>query len=175
MKGRLVERLLETKSLKFGDFILSSGKRSNVYVDIKHASTFPDVLRMMAESLVECVKDVEFEKLACIELGGVPLAVAVSMLLNKPYLILRKEKKTYGVGEDMIGDVEKGDRVVVVEDVITTGSSVMSVVKRLEKRGCNVVAVAAVVDRGEWRESYPELNPRSVLKLSDLLDYREGV
>ncbi|MEM4644720.1 MAG: orotate phosphoribosyltransferase, partial [Archaeoglobaceae archaeon] len=75
----LIRRLIEVGSLKFGDFVLSSGKRSNVYVDIKLASTYPDILDMIATAIAERLKDLKFDKIACIELGGVPIAIALSL------------------------------------------------------------------------------------------------
>lgn len=164
----LVEMLKEVKALKFGEFTLSSGKKSNVYVDIKTACTHPKVLKKIAELMANKLKGIEFDRIACIELGGVPLAVALSLETGKPYAIFRKEKKGYGLGGDLIGEIKVGERVVVVEDVTTTGKSAFSVVKRVEERGGRVVAVLTVVDREEGAENLiPNLIP--LLRLSDLL------
>ena len=134
MKDKLVDMLKDVGALKFGEFILSSGKKSNVYVDIKIACTYPEILRTIAKLMAEKLREIKFDKIACIELGGVPLAVALSLETNKPYVIFRKEKKSYGVGGDLIGTIEQGERIVVVEDVTTTGKSAHSVVGGL-KRG----------------------------------------
>uniref|UniRef100_A0A7J2THW4 Orotate phosphoribosyltransferase n=1 Tax=Archaeoglobus fulgidus TaxID=2234 RepID=A0A7J2THW4_ARCFL len=160
----LLKRFLEVGSLKFGDFVLSSGKRSNVYVDVKIASTFPDILEMIADAMAEKLKNVEFDRIACIELGGVPIATAVSLKMKKPLLIFRKEKKEHGLSEDMIGELKEGERVVVIEDVITTGKSALSVAKRVEEKGGKVVKILAVVDREEG-----DLKFESIIKLRDLI------
>jgi orotate phosphoribosyltransferase len=165
---RLARRLLEVGALKFGDFVLSSGKRSNVYVDIKVASTFPDILEMIAEAMSEKLVNIEFDKIACIELGGVPIATAVSLKLRKPIIIFRKEKKEHGLSDDMVGELKPGERVVVVEDVITTGKSAISVARRVEHRGGKVVKILAVVDREEG-----ELQFESILKLRDLIKIKD--
>ncbi|MEM2726929.1 MAG: orotate phosphoribosyltransferase [Archaeoglobaceae archaeon] len=165
---KLVRRLIEVGALKFGDFILSSGKRSNVYVDIKLAITYPDILEMIAEGIAEILKKYEFEKVACIELGGVPIATAVSLKTKKPLVIFRKEQKSYGVGGDMIGEIKEGDRVVVVEDVITTGKSALSVAERVKKKGGKIATIVAVVDREESGMVF-----ESVLKLSELIKAKD--
>lgn len=161
---RLVRRLIEVGALKFGDFILSSGKRSNVYVDIKLAITYPDILEMIAEEIAKILKKYEFEKVACIELGGVPIATAVSLKTKKPLVIFRKEQKSYGLGGDMIGEIKEGERIAIVEDVITTGKSALSVAERVKKKGGKVATIVAVVDREESGIEF-----ESLLKLSDLI------
>ncbi len=165
---KLVKRLIEVGALKFGDFVLSSGKRSNVYVDIKLAITYPDILDLISDGIAEILKKYEFDKIACIELGGVPIATAVSLKTKKPLIIFRKEQKSYGLGGDMIGEIKGGERVAVVEDVITTGKSALSVAERVKKKGGEVVTIVAVVDREE-----SGLEFESVLKLSDLIKAKD--
>ncbi len=164
----LIRMLKEVGAIKFGNFVLSSGKRSGVYVDIKTACTHPDILKEISRRMAEKIKGLDFDRIACIELGGVPLAVALSLEVKKPYAIFRKEKKGYGLGGDLIGEIKEGERVVVVEDVTTTGKSALSVVKRVEERGGKVVAVLTVVDRGEGaKDVIPNLVP--LLSLRDIL------
>jgi len=165
----LVKRLIEVGALKFGEFVLSSGKKSNVYVDIKTACTYPDILKAIASEISKLISDVEFDKIACIELGAVPIAVATAIQLGKPYVIFRKEKKDYGLGGDRIGEVKRGEKFVVVEDVVTTGKSIMSVVRRVEEAGGVVKCLVTVVDREESKIQ----NLRSVLKLSDLIKAKD--
>ena len=160
----LIRRMVEVGALKFGDFVLSSGKRSRVYVDVKLASTFPDILEMIAEGMAAKLKEMDFDKIACVELGGVPIAVALSLKMKKPLVIFRKESKEYGVKGDRIGEVKVGERVVVVEDVITTGRSAFSAARRVEESGGIVKAIIAVVDREESGKEF-----MSILKLSELL------
>ncbi len=169
-KERLVERMIEVGALKFGDFVLSSGKRSRVYVDVKVASTHPDILDMIASGIVELLEGMEFDKIACVELGGVPIAVATSLKLGKPLIIFRKEKKDYGLGGDRIGELKEGEKIVIVEDVITTGKSALSAARRVEESGGVVVAIVAVVDREESGREFP-----SLLKLRELLEFYDSL
>ncbi|AIG98742.1 MAG: Orotate phosphoribosyltransferase [Archaeoglobus fulgidus] len=166
----LVKRMIEVGALKFGDFVLSSGKRSRVYVDVKLASTFPDILEMISEGMAAKLKDLEFDRIACVELGGVPIAVALSLKMKKPLVIFRKEKKDYGIKGDRIGEVKEGEKVVVVEDVITTGSSALSAARRVEESGASVAAIIAVVDREESGRNF-----MSLLKLSDLIEAHDSI
>ncbi len=164
----LARKMVEVGALKFGDFVLSSGKRSRVYVDVKLASTYPGLLEMMAEGIAKLVASLNFDRIACVELGGVPIAVAASLKLKKPIVIFRKEKKDYGVGGDRIGEVREGERVLIVEDVVTTGRSAKSVAARVEAAGGRVVGIVAVVDREEG-----DLEVMSLLKLKDLLEMKD--
>ncbi len=163
----LLEKLVNSGAIKKGEFILSSGKKSNIYIDIKQAVTYPEILNEIAEKMAKKLENMVFDRIACIELGGVPIAVALSLKTSKPLVIFRKSKKEYGVQDDRIGKLEDGDRVVVVEDVITTGKSAKSVVERVENSGGKVVAVIAVVDREE-----SDIKPLSLLKLSEILKNR---
>ncbi|WP_456477747.1 orotate phosphoribosyltransferase [Geoglobus ahangari] len=160
----LLEMLKDAGAIKFGDFVLSSGKRSRVYIDVKQAITKPEVLETIASKMAEKLRNVEFDRIACIELGGVPIAVALSLKTGKELVIFRKKRKEYGTGDDRIGEIRRGERVVVVEDVITTGKSARSVIERVEELGGEVKAVVAVVDREE-----SDLEVISLLKLSEIL------
>lgn len=164
MMSELVDLLERCGAIKFGNFVLSSGKKSRVYIDIKKAVTNPDILERIAKEMAEKLESMDFDRIACIELGGVPLAVALSLKTGKPYVIFRKQKKEYGTQDDFVGELEKGERVVVVEDVITTGKSARKVIERVEENGGKVLAVIAVVDREE-----SDLSPLSLLKLSEII------
>ncbi|AEA46706.1 orotate phosphoribosyltransferase [Archaeoglobus veneficus] len=173
LKKEIAEKLKETGAVRFGDFVLSSGKRSSIYIDIKHACTHPDILAMIAKGMKELADSeaLDFQRIACVELGGVPIAVALSLETGKPYAIFRKQKKDYGVKDDLVGVIEKGDKILVVEDVTTTGSSALSAVERVRARGGEVEAVLVVVDREEGAaEAFREKGVRLIplLSLGDL-------
>ena len=164
----LAKRLIKVNAVKFGEFILSSGKKSNVYVDIKLALTYPDILKLVVNAMVEKLKNLKFDKIACIELGGVPVAVGLALELKKPFVILRKQAKSYGIKADYIGEINENERFIVVEDVTTTGNSALSVVDRLRNYKAQVVAVLVVVDREEGaKDKFDKFIP--LLTLSQLL------
>lgn len=141
----LREALIACGAVRFGDFTLASGAKSDYYVDIKRASTDPAVLRLMGEGLAACVRDAQ--RVAGMELGAVPLATAASLASGVPFLMVRKKPKGYGTNSQVEGVFDAGMRVVVVEDVTTSGGSSVEAVKVLRAAGLEVVRVVTVVDR----------------------------
>lgn len=138
--------LKELKVVQTGEFILASGKKSNYFVNIKRASTSPRVLREIGKAMAPYVGDA---KIAGMALGAVPLAVAVALETNQPFVMVRKEPKDHGTKELIEGEVTPGDKFVVVEDVATTGGSTLRVVNALRAKGANVIRAIVVVDREE--------------------------
>jgi orotate phosphoribosyltransferase len=133
-----------------GDFVLSSGKRSSFYVDKYLFSTEPALLRDLAEAL--SVKlPADLDRLAGVELGAVPLTVATALATGLPYVIVRKSAKEHGssAGRDVEGNLERGERVVLIEDVVTTGTQAVRAARNLEEAGADVVTIVAVLDRRE--------------------------
>jgi orotate phosphoribosyltransferase len=145
----LKESLIECGAIKFGKFILTSGKESSYYVDIKQASTNPKVLKEIAMEMSKLISGEKIDLLAGMELGAVPLAVALSLETKIPYVIIRKEKPSHGTGKQLVGNVEHGQNVLVVEDVATTGGSVVKALDVLREEGLSVEKVLVVVDREE--------------------------
>jgi orotate phosphoribosyltransferase len=148
MRDYLKNRLKEVGAIRYGDFILSSGKKSNFYVDIKYASTFPDIINAIGDLMVNML-DKKIAGIACMELGGVPLSVTLSLKSSLPYIVFRKERKQYGGREEYIGSIHKGFQYAVVEDVTTTGNSALRVVEKIREKGGEVSQVLVVVDREE--------------------------
>ncbi|HEY4704649.1 MAG TPA: orotate phosphoribosyltransferase [Thermoplasmata archaeon] len=146
-RGELVEMLRSSGALQFGDFTLASGKKSPYYVDIKKAITRPEILRAIARGIALIAPDAD--RIAGVELGAVPIAAAVAMETGKPYIMVRKERKEHGTGKDFEGDLKAGDRVLFVEDVVTTGGTLAKAVERVRAHGADVSEVVAVVDREE--------------------------
>ncbi|UCF07851.1 MAG: orotate phosphoribosyltransferase [Thermoplasmata archaeon] len=147
MREVLRETLRECGAFKTGEFVLSSGKKSNFYVDIKQASTNPRILGGIARQMKSMIKDEQ--KVAGMELGAVPLAVALSLESGLPYLIIRKKERTHGTVKLIEGNLGKGDSVLLVEDVTTTGSSLLRAAEILRQAGAKVERALVVVDREE--------------------------
>ncbi len=151
MKEKLIKMIFEENVIRFGHFILTSGKESDYYIDIKKLITNPRALKLIAELMEEKTRqlNIEFDKIAGPELGAVPIATALSLNTEKPLLIVRKKKKEHGTGKQIEGEIHAGDRILLVEDVTTTGGSVLRAAKVLEENGGKVVAISVVVDREE--------------------------
>ena len=149
MVGRetvLKQLLKDMKVVQTGEFILASGKKSNYFVNIKRASTNPQVLREIGKAMAPYVGDA---KIAGMALGAVPLAVAVALETNRPFVMVRKEPKDHGTRDLIEGEVLPGEKFIIVEDVATTGGSTMRVVSALREKGANVAKAVVVVDRQE--------------------------
>ena len=166
----LKDSLKECGAFKTGEFILTSGKKSNFYVDIKRASTNPKILAEIARCMAKYLK--EEEKIAGMELGAVPLAVALSLETNLPYLIIRKGERKHGTGKLVEGDLKKEDKIILVEDVTTTGSSLLKAAEIIREEGGKVERALVVVDREEGacellKENGLELVP--LVKISEMM------
>lgn len=153
LKNKLISLLKEIECVKFGEFVLSSGKKSDYYVDIKKATTNPRVLKTAASYIKELLNEEETLnenlKIAGVELGSVPIATAVSIETGTDLIIIRKKAKEYGTKNKIEGTLNKNDKVIVVEDVTTTGGSVVKAVEEIRKNGGIVEKVFVIVDRME--------------------------
>jgi orotate phosphoribosyltransferase len=163
----LASRVRESALLE-GDFVLSSGRRSRYYVDKYLFSTEPGLLRDLAREISERLPD-GAQRLAGVELGGVPLVAAVSLRSGLPYSIVRKAAKGYGTGRRIEGYTPSRKRVALIEDVVTTGTQVLAGAEALEEAGAEVLGIVAVLDRRE--EVAPGLGGypfEALLRMEDL-------
>ena len=147
----LASRVREAALLK-GDFVLSSGKRSTFYVDKYLFSTEPELLRDLADALSEMLPQ-GVQRLAGVELGAVPLVVATALATGLSYVIVRKSAKEYGssAGRKIEGNLQRGERVALIEDVVTTGTQAVRGARSLAGAGAEVATIVAVLDRRETR------------------------
>jgi len=152
-----------------GDFVLSSGKRSRFYLDKYLFCTEPGLLRSVAAELARHLPS-DVQRLAGVELGAVPLAVAASLETGLPYVIVRRAAKDYGTGRAVEGRMSAGERIVLIEDVVTTGTQAVKAAEGLAEAGVEVVAILAVLDRREDGGD-PHLGAfpfRTLLRMEDL-------
>jgi orotate phosphoribosyltransferase len=169
---------MDCGALQFGEFTLASGAKSDYYIDIKKASTNPKVLYLISQVMAETMqmKNIRPVRIAGVVLGSVPLAAALSLATGIPYIMIRKEKKDHGTGKLIEGDLNPGEKVLVVEDVITTAGSSIKAIHTLRENGAIVENVISVIDReGGGRENLEEIgvafNP--LVKASDLVRERK--
>jgi orotate phosphoribosyltransferase len=146
----LARELVKASYLK-GDFVLRSGRRSDRYFDKFLFETDPALLKELSRHLAELVP-AETQRLAAPELGAVLLGGAFSMQMGLPLVIVRKEPKGYGTAKQLEGRYEAGERVTVIEDVVTTGGDSLRSVAVLRDAGLEVVHLVVVLDRGEGGE-----------------------
>jgi len=144
-------RAIRTHAYLEGDFLLRSGRRSRYYLDKYRFETRPDLLDAIGARIAERVAAEEPEalRLAGPELGAVALAAAASLRSGLPFLIVRKGAKGYGTERRIEGVYEKGDRVCLVEDVVTSGGAAAEAVEALRGAGLECATAVCVVDREE--------------------------
>jgi len=143
MVNRIAELLREHGAVVFGDFTLASGVKSSYYLDVKKAITHPAVLMAIGE---EMARQADFDVVAGVAVGGVPIAVATAIASRKPYAIVRSTEKSHGTGGRIIGSIS-GKQVLLVEDVTTSGGSVIRGIEALRAGGARVDTVITVVVR----------------------------
>lgn len=149
-KKELIDLLKNCNAIKFGRFVLTSGAVSDYYVDIKKASTKPEILKKIVEQMAEYTEGYDF--IAGMELGAVPLVVALSLETNIPYVIIRKDKRDHGTGKQIEGEDITNKRVLVIEDVTTSGNSVVKAINAIRTNKGLVDEVIVVVDRESGAE-----------------------
>jgi orotate phosphoribosyltransferase len=134
-----------------GDFVLRSGRRSSYYLDKYRFETRPELLEAIGARLADLVAEHEADadRLAGPELGAVALAASASLASRLPFLIVRKEAKGYGTDNRLEGEFEPGERVCLVEDVVTSGGAAVAAVEALRAAGLECRTAVCVVEREE--------------------------
>jgi len=163
-------RAIRNVSYLTGEFLLRSGKTSNFYWDKYRFESNPIILAAVAEEMARLLPR-DFDLLAGLEMGGIPLATALSLKSGRRALFVRKEAKTYGTCNLVEGGFEKGQKIVVIEDVITTAGQVCISVNQMREMGLVVPHVICAIDRKQGgAEKIAELGCTfsSVFTLDDL-------
>ena len=175
-------RMLATRSAKRGSFTLASGRQSSLYIDARLTTMSPDGLALIGPIGLAALRDAQWpvDAVGGLTLGADPIAYAISYASaggTAPLraFTVRKEAKTHGTGKLIEGPFRDGDRVAVIEDVITTGGSALKAVERAEAAGLRVLHVLALVDRLEGgREAIARRCPAtSLFSRRDFLADRE--
>lgn len=146
-KQKLLEALINIDVIKCGEFVLRSGKISPIYIDCRSIISYPSLLRAVANALWNKVKHLKPNLLCGVPYTALPMASAISLEQNLPMLMCRKETKDYGTKKQIEGVFTPGQECLIVEDVITTGGSVLLIAGSLKKHGLQVKDIVVLVDR----------------------------
>ncbi|MCH2046197.1 MAG: orotidine-5'-phosphate decarboxylase [Saprospiraceae bacterium] len=146
-KKELVLKLFELGVLKFGSFTLKSGLLSPFYLDFRRIIGDPNILRDISEQLWEIAKDLEFDHLCGVPYAALSISSTMSVLYGKPMIVKRKEAKKYGTKKIVEGVFEKGQKCIILDDVISSGISMIETLEALKKEGLQTTDVLAIVNR----------------------------
>jgi orotate phosphoribosyltransferase len=166
----IADFLIKNGNIKFGKFTLSSGATSDFYVDVKSALLNPYFLKIVSKRAAQLITG---DKVAAVELGAVPFGVAVSIETGKNLIIVRKEKKEYGLEKMVEGELVYGEVITFVEDVTTTGSTILKAVTRLKEKGVRTDRVVVVVDRQEGARENLEQEGIELLSLVNIKNIKK--
>jgi uridine monophosphate synthetase len=172
----LADDLLEAGCIRFGEFALKSGLKSPIYIDLRRLVSYPGLLSKVASAYLPILERLHFDRLAALPYAALPIATAISLQSGKPMIYPRKEVKTYGTRAEVEGDFVQGERVVVIDDLATTGGSKFEVIERLTSVGLNVQDIVVLVDRQSGAtQALAQAGYRlhAVLTLTQMLDHWE--
>lgn len=152
-RRRLLE-LFKARAVSFGRFKLASGKESTYYINSKKALFYSEAVALLGEALWELTRDLDIQAVGGLEVGAIPMATAAVLRYHQEGrelegFFVRKQAKDHGSRQRIEGVVPPGARVAVVDDVLTTGGSVLQAIEELERFGATVAVVVCIVDRLE--------------------------
>lgn len=172
--------LFRIGAIRFGTFTLKDGRESPFYLDLRTLVSHPISLARVGRALAKRAQGLAYDRIAGIPYAGLPIAVAMSLMNERPLVYPRKEAKEYGTRKLIEGEFAAGETVLVVDDVITSGGAKLEAIEQLRAVGLRVQDVLVVVDRSQAVANALEaagLSLHSVLRIEPLLDilHSEGL
>jgi len=160
--------------IKFGDFTLASGKKSSYYIDLRLVASFPHIFRKMTKNLQKLVSEKtgldNFDSLVSVPTGGLVIGSALAIETVKPLIYVRDKPKDYGTTKSIEGKIFSGMKIVLIDDVITTGNSVINGIKQLKDAGLSISDVYVIINRLEGANNTLELEEVNLYQLTDVLE-----
>ncbi|MEA2036777.1 MAG: orotate phosphoribosyltransferase [Nanoarchaeota archaeon] len=174
MNEKLGKALCNANVIKFGLFSLASGRKSPVYVDIRVLPSHPGSFALAIDELAKKIKELKVDVVAGAETAGIPIAAAVALKLKIPMIYVRKRPKGYGTNSFIEGVLEKGQKVVLIDDMITDGRSKVRFIEGIRQEGAVCEDVFVILDREQGgTEGLAPQNVKlhSIIKLKELLEF----
>jgi orotate phosphoribosyltransferase len=171
--SQLADQLFDAECVKFGAFTLKSGLTSPIYVDLRLLASHPALLREVARGLAAIARELIFDRIAAIPLAGLPIGTALALEMDRPMIYPRPEVKEHGLRRAIEGEFAPGETALVVDDLITRGTSKLEAIEPLELAGLVVHDVLVLIDREQGGvEDLAQQGYRlhAVLKFSDILE-----
>jgi len=148
LKREFVDVLLSTECFRLGEFVLKSGKKSPFYIDLRNLISDPEAMRIAGRAYAHLASSCDFDIIGGIPSAGLPLATVASLELGKPMIWPRMPAKDHGTGKRIEGRYAKGDRVLLLDDLITTGASKIEAKDILKSEGLEVRDLVVLIERG---------------------------
>ena len=171
-KKEFILGLFETGAVKFGEFVLKSGIVSPFYLDLRDIISDNELVRAAAEMMAEKARELDFDYVSGIPYTALPVAVLMAQQLNKPLVYARKEPKAYGTKNTILGKYEKGKKCLIVDDLITSGESILEAAGKFQEAGLKTRDFMVIIDRSTGGE---ELLNKKGFRLHSLIRLDEMV
>lgn len=139
--------LFDIGAVQFGHFRLHSGRESYIYMDLRLLVSYPQALRQVAQAYQQILEKLSFDLLAAYPYAGLPIGTAIALEMNCPLIYPRKEIKSYGTGKLIEGKWQVGQRVVLIEDLVTSGKSIIQAIASLKAVGLHLNQTVVLIDR----------------------------
>jgi orotate phosphoribosyltransferase len=168
----LILDLFSIQAVKFGTFTLKSGVQSPIYLDLRVIISYPAVLKKISSALSKLIASLPFDLICGVPYTALPIATALSLDRNIPMIMRRKEAKDYGTKKLVEGKFEKGQICLIIEDVVTSGASILETVAPLKIEGLQIEDAVVVVNReqgGKERLKENGIELHSLISIFDLL------
>lgn len=177
MNEKVAKALVEAKVVEFGEFTLASGIISPIYINIRVLPSYPESMVIITDELSKLVKKMEVDVIAGAETAGIPLSTAISLKTKIPMIYVRKKPKGYGMNQLIEGRLQKGQRVVLVDDMATNAFSKLNFVQGVRQAGGIIKDVLIVLDReqgGADALAKENVNLHSLITLRELLEHMQN-
>jgi orotate phosphoribosyltransferase len=173
-----LREIIKIRSFEEGSFTLSSGKKSDVFFNLKPTMLDPEGINLLADQVIDRIKGYKADYIGGLAMGAVPVLISVIVKShNTPHQIkgfwVRKEQKHHGMQQLIDGDLEPNSKVVIVEDVTTTGQSVLRAVEEARERGCTISCILTVIDRCEGAKETLRDAGYELISLFDRYDFTD--
>lgn len=152
----LIKDLYAIQVIKIGNFKLRvtenpphSYVTTPFLIDVRVLISHPEILKRVAKKYISVLNNITFDRIAAIPYASLPIAASIELLANIPWIYPRKEVKKYGTKKEIEGEFQKNDKVVLVDDTVTSGTTLLSALKKIQKNNLKVKDIILLIDRGE--------------------------